>query len=408
MSRENSPCIDGDFWLDKRRDGRAPDIWQIAHYSKAAGCVVYRSTKRRDVEGAKAVLHAFAAEQRSGDRGQAPSEAQIIPALLRYIREHGEDVMRLDTVKSSARAWIGFLMQDELGTGATVADIDKLMLARFRRWRMAPHEWEVPFGGKVYRHKSAGVTAEAVQRNLDDLRAAMNHGEAAQRFTAPKIPSLPSTMRAEPRSTILTMPQLGAIWGYARQDWPVWREISLQIATGCRPGAAMAFDPARQWNGALIDLQSPDRQRTKKRNALVAAIEPVKPILDAWALCPHPRVASRKTWWRTARPALGLPDEVIAYTIRHTVLTFLEMEGVPRFQIEAAAGHAPRGTTARHYLHYDPSEAPKLTAALTKLWEQAWSEADRWCSDHCRTTPIRGKPMTIEKRKRKSPKILAL
>lgn len=397
MSRENSPCIDGDFWLDKRRDGRSPEIWQIAHYSQTARCVVYRSTKRRSLTEAKAALHAHAAQERAGARHQSANDAQIIPALLNYIREHGEDVIRLDTVKSSARAWIGFLMQDDLGTGATVADIDKLMLARFRRWRMGPHKWEVPFGGKTYRHTSPGVTAEAVQRNLDDLRAAMNHGEAAQRFAAPKIPMLPPEMRAEPRSTVLTMQQLGALWGYARQDWPVWREISLQIATGCRPGAAMAFDARKQWHGALIDLQPPERRRTKKRNALVPAIKPMHALLDAWAFLPHARVASRKTWWRTARPILGLPDEVVAYTIRHTVLTFLEMEGVPRFQIEAAAGHAPRGTTARHYLHFDPRDAPRLVAALEKLWALAWEAADQWCAGHVRTTPRRGQPASVEK-----------
>jgi integrase len=386
---------DGDFWLDKRRDGRSPDIWQIAHYSPKSRSVVYRSTRCRSLDDAKPVLHAYAAAQRSKSRHQSIEDAQIIPHLLNYIREHGEDVMRLDTIKSSARAWIGFFMQDEIGTGATVADIDKLMLARFRRWRMGPHQWEVPFGGKVYRHQSAGVSAEAVQRNLEDLRSAMRHAEAAQRFVAPKIPMLPATMRAEPRSIILTIDQLGAIWGYARADWPVWREITLQIATGCRPGAAMAFEPARQWRDGLIDLQPPGKARSNKRNAIVPAIAPLVPILEGWRALPHKPVSSRKTWWRTARPALCLADDIVAYTIRHTVLTYLENEGVPRGQIEAAAGHAPRGTTARHYLHYDPRNAPKLTAALTKLFEEAWASADQWCAGHARTKPARGKPISV-------------
>lgn len=68
---------------------------------------------------------------------------------------------------------------------------------------------------------------------------------------------------------------------------------------------------------------------------------------------------------------------VQAYTIRHTVLNYPEDEGVPRNQIEGAAGHAPRGTTARHYLHYDPRKAPKLEAALTKFWNEAWAAADQ-------------------------------
>lgn len=389
---------DGEFWLDKRRDGKSPDIWQIAHYSPKSRSVIYRSTKRRSLDDAKPILHSFAAAERSKSRHQSTEDAQIIPHLLNYIREHGEDVMRLDTIKSSARAWIGFLQQDELGTGATVADIDKLLLARFRRWRMGPHHWEVPFGGKVFRHQSAGVSAEAVQRNLEDLRAAMNHAEAAQRFTAPKIPMLPATMRAEPRSTILTIDQIGAIWGYARQDWPIWREISLQLASGCRPGAAMSFDPALQWRDGVIDLQSRDKARSNKRNAIVPAIEPMLPILKGWQILPHAPVSSRKTWWRKARAVLSLPDEIVAYTIRHTVLTYLENEGVPRGQIEAAAGHAPRGTTARHYLHYDARNAPKLQGALTKLFDEAWNAADQWCSDHLRTKPVRGKPIEIQKR----------
>lgn len=389
---------DGEFWLDKRRDGKSPDIWQIASYSAKSRSVVYRSTRCRSLDDAKPILHAYAAAQRSTARHQSVEDAQILPHFRNYVREHGEDVMRLDTIKSSFRAWAGFLEQDELGTGATVADIDKLMLARFRRWRMGPHRWEVSTGGKVYRHQSEGVSAEAVQRNLEDLRAAMNHAEAAQRFIAPKIPMLPATMRAEPRSTILTIDQLGAIWGYARQDWPVWREISLQIATGCRPGAAMSFDPAQQWRDGVIDLQSRDKARSNKRNAIVPVIEPMLPILTGWQMAPHATVSSRKTWWRKARAVLGLPDDIVAYTIRHTVLTYLENEGVPRGQIEAAAGHAPRGTTARHYLHYDPRNAPKLQAALTTLFEEAWGAADQWCAGHLRTTPVRGKPIKIQKR----------
>ena len=65
MSRENSPLIVGDYWLDKRRDGKSPDIWQVATYAPKSRSVVYRSTKQRDLELAKGVLHSFEAAQRS-------------------------------------------------------------------------------------------------------------------------------------------------------------------------------------------------------------------------------------------------------------------------------------------------------------------------------------------------------
>jgi hypothetical protein len=63
------------------------------------------------------VLRAFEAAQRS-KAPQEADQAELLPHLFNYLREQGPDVKRLDTIKSSFRAWIGFLMQDELGTGA--------------------------------------------------------------------------------------------------------------------------------------------------------------------------------------------------------------------------------------------------------------------------------------------------
>jgi len=139
MSRDQSPYIVGDYWLAQRRDGTAERIWQIA--TKRNRTVVYRSTKCRDVEQAKAVLRAFEASERSKHH-QDIEHAELLPHLFHYLREHGPDVHRLDTIKSSFRAWIGFLQQDELGTGATVADINKVSVARFRRWHTRRREGE--------------------------------------------------------------------------------------------------------------------------------------------------------------------------------------------------------------------------------------------------------------------------
>jgi hypothetical protein len=41
MPRDTSPYIVSDYWLDTRRDGKAPGIWQIA--STRGRTVVYRA-----------------------------------------------------------------------------------------------------------------------------------------------------------------------------------------------------------------------------------------------------------------------------------------------------------------------------------------------------------------------------
>jgi integrase len=406
MSRDDSPLIVGDYWLDKRRDGKSPDIWQIATYSEKSRSVVYRSTKRRtvDVEPAKDILRAHEAAARSTTKGQDATTAELLPHLFNYIREREPDIRRMDTIKSSFRAWIGFLMQDSLGTEATVADITPGVIARFRRWRMGPHGWEVEWGGKTFRHTSEGVSGHAVQRNLEDLRSALNYAEGERRIVAPKVPPVDKKLRQRKPLELLSPAALGALWGYAREDIGIWREIALMMATCCRPGAAMAFDPATQWSDVL-DLQ-PDRAETDKRNAIVPVIEPLKPILAEWREAPHERVKSRKRWWRTARRVLAMP-EVEAYDIRHTMTTLLDVKGVPGAQISGIAGHLPssRGiarTTSAHYLHYDPRNAPEAIAVLTTFFKEVEHHANLWAADHRRTIPVRGKPIQLAKPKAES------
>lgn len=385
MSRETSPLVVGDYWLDKRRDGKSPEIWQIA--TKKARTIVYRSTKCRDVEDAGAVLRAFEAEQRSKHR-QETHEAEVLPHLFNYLREHGPDTLRIDTIKSSFRAWIGFLMQDELGTDAHVSDINKVSVARFRRWRMGPHEWEVPWGGKVYRHKSKGVSGEAVQRNIEDLRSALNHAEAAGRIPMrPRIPSVDKSLRSKPRSVVFTAKQLGAIVAYADLEPEVQAWLWLMIGTAARPDAALAFDPAKQWHGNVIDLHPAGAPVTDKRNPVVPAIEPLHAVLKTWP--EGTAVKSRKRWWRTMRDKLGIPATHIPKTIRHTVASHLRNSGVPGEQISALLGHKDQSDTlertSERYAHADPLKMKAATKALTTFWRSVERGADQWRADHLLT-----------------------
>ena len=329
-------------------------------------------------------MRAYEADQRSTGL-QAADEAELLPHLFRYLREHGPDVMRLDTIKSSFRAWIGFLQQDELGTGARVAEINKASVVRFRRWRMTSHEWTVEWGGKTYSHMSKGVSGETVQRNIEGLRAALNWAEANGRIPMyPRIPSVDKKQRSPARSHVFTVAQLGAIIAYADHEPAVQQSLWLMISTAARPDAALAFDPARQWQGDLIDLHPPEWQRTDKRNAIVPAIAPLKEILGRWA--GQGAVASRKRWWRTARAKLGIPTTHVPKTIRHTVASHLRNAGVPGAQISGLLGHKDSSDTLEatsvRYAHHDPRQMKEAKRALSTLWKQVLSESDKWCAVH--------------------------
>ncbi|WP_395393147.1 integrase [Novosphingobium sp. BL-8A] len=402
MPRENSPLIVGDYWLDKRRDGKSPEIWQIA--TARAGTVVYRSTKRRDVTEAGNVLRAFEANQRSTTR-QETTEAELLPHLFHYLREHGPDVHRLDTVKSSFRAWIGFLMQDELTTGARVGDLTKNVVARFRRWRMAPHSWDIMWDGKQYRHTSKGVTGEAVQRNIEDLRAALNHAEAEKRIPqAPKIPAVDKKLRSKPRRLTLTVQQLGAVVAFADHEPDVQAWLWLMIGTAVRPDAGLAFDPAKQWLGNVADMHPEGASLTNKRNPIVPVIEPLQLFLANWP--DGERVKSRKKWWGTARRMLNLPEKAIPKTIRHTVSTYLRDHEVPGEQISAILGHKSEDDTLERtseiYAHINPKKMRTAIRVLTKLWSEVEREAAKWRSGHSLTITGDNNKILVELKARKS------
>ena len=87
MATEDRAYTIGDYWLTKRRDGKSPDVWQIASYSTKARSVVYRSTKCRDLEKAKAVLRSFEAESRSMQK-QDSADAELLPHFRHYILKH--------------------------------------------------------------------------------------------------------------------------------------------------------------------------------------------------------------------------------------------------------------------------------------------------------------------------------
>jgi len=398
MARDDSPLIYGDFWLDKRRDGKAPTIWQIAWYEQGSRQVRYRSTRRADVNEAAAILRAHEEQQRAKGR-QSPEDALVIPLLFLYWKEKGSKADSQQQIASSLRQFIGFLMQDEATTDLTVAGINHGVWERFREWRMSPHEYDVPWFGKDYRHLSRGVSGEAVSRNLDDIRAALNHQVDRNRLPyMPKVPDVPEEHRSPARDLVLTTDQLGSIIGYAAYHIEHLRWVLAMIATAARPDALLALDPhrqSRQFGFKLVDIHPPSWPRTKKVNPVIPVIPEFEPWLRAWAEHPHPPVASRKIWWRHMRRELGLPEKAVPKTIRHTIATRLRSEGVPGDKLQMLLGHETLKRTTRVYAKYDPQYLQEVKAPLSMIWSECCTAAHQWLAVHLLSTPKRGQKLTV-------------
>ncbi|WP_260927446.1 tyrosine-type recombinase/integrase [Novosphingobium sp. 9] len=394
MPRDTSPYILGDYWLDQRRDGRAPGIWQIA--TARGRSVVYRSTRKRSLTEAKAVIEAYVAELRALNTRQTPAEAGVGAILVTYWKEKGRKAVNNDQTSRSLRTFLAFLLQDAVGIQAVVTDLTPALFERFREWRMGPHSFNLEWFGETFDYKSEqGVKGATVQRNINDVRAAVHHAEANMRITiAPRIPDLDARYQSPLRERVLSIDEMARIAWYASHNADLFRFVALQFATAVRPQAALKFDPRTQFDvrTGLIDLQPGEAAQTKKRNAIIPAIRPFRHVLRNWARDGASGAASRKTAWRIMRRALGLSDDVFPKTIRHTIATILYADDtVPEREIVELLGHEGKlARTTRIYAKYDPNRMRNLTRALTILWVTVHREAKAFSADHLLTTTGQG------------------
>ena len=83
--------------------------------------------------------------------------------------------------------------------------------------------------------------------------------------------------------------------------------------------------------------------------------------------------------WSAARIRAGLDREVVPYTIRHTVATWLDEQAVPEGEIGQWLGHGKESTTRRWYIKrrvYRPDYLAAAAAAVDRLLKATMSEAE--------------------------------
>jgi integrase len=395
MRREKREYVVGGYWLGKRPES---PFYQIFWYDPQGRTTRHRSTGRERLDDAKAFIHAFEEAERAKSR-QPVGEARVVPLLMLYWEEHGKAAINSGQVATSLRQFIAFLMQDKATIGVTVQALTPDVFRRFERWRRGEHGYKLRWQGKDYEHSSPGVSFESISRNLDDVRAALNHHVNEGRLLfAPKVPGVDTVKRSPPRDVTLTYSQLGAIVGYALNDLEALRWILGMIATAARPDAVLRWQPGKQMKArGLFDTHPHGFPTTKKRNAVVPVIPEFGPWLDAWIAAPNPTTLSRKTWWRTMRDALELPAEIVPKTIRHTIATELRAMGVPQLDVEGLLGHLMSNRITAVYAKYDPERLSAAKQALSVIWGRVWVEAFLWLADHLRTTNASGKVLVMQR-----------
>jgi integrase len=285
---------------------------------------------------------------------------------------------------------------------------------------------------------SEGASPPTISRDIAALRGPIQWALGEQILaSAPRIIDVEG--RSKSREMEYNREQVAAILEAAasRPDrHHVLLYLLIALSTLGRSEAILELDASRQIKNSLIFFKDPDEEQTRKRRAIV----PIAPTLAPWLEGITGRVIQYKTAYSDkaraagapdffvrnvgdigrafeaclveaglARPDLGLCKQVrdqagelvglpprkklceterrpqmkgvgTPNTLRHTTHTFLAAKGVPKAQIDTAAGHSTDGGTGDKYNHLRPDYLQEFIAAI----EQFWVEVDVYTDVHRR------------------------
>jgi integrase len=276
---------------------------------------------------------------------------------------------------NSVDHWMSFFDRERIAgrlTGAvTAAELSPQLQARFRAWRA-----------------ETGVGGHTISRDLAALRGTLNWAWKNQRLEhAPFVADVPPHQKAPARDRVLRFEEIAAILdqcvGRPEREHLI-RFIVVELGTAGRPDAVLELtDKNIDLKRGLIDPNHEGRVHTRKRRAVVPVARHVLPwVSDVKGKLIKYRVPiakknqqpdgpefferetrSIKTVWKAVCKDADVKG-ASPKTLRHTMLTWLAMRGVPKEQRSALAGHVARDTTARNYEHLSPDY---LGAAIDQI-----------------------------------------
>ena len=132
------------------------------------------------------------------------------------------------------------------------------------------------------------------------------------------------------------------------------------LCTMARPSAVLELTRFQcDLERGIVDLNPAGKARTKKRRPVLPLVEAFRP----WVSIAGGHIVEYRgkpvkkinAVWRGARVKAGLGEDVIPYSLRHTVATELAGRGVPELEISAMLGHTmPNNRTSARYVKFRP------------------------------------------------------
>lgn len=425
----------GGYWLWYRanRDDWAI-CWLDGRTTRRVQTGIGGGSSGHPPEAAKERLAEFVLEQKA-KRSALVSSAPVPPTeillqevvaqwLERHVSELSDGRRYADSVLNWERFWDQLKRQNQLPDPLVVSAINSRIVDAFIGFRRAE-----------------GATPPTISRDLAALRGPINWALKEEIITS--APRVKDVKGKDARKELEWSPEQVAVILEAAWANEARRHVHLFTLIHCsthgRTEAIVELDADTQFKDGLIYFNRPGRVQTRKRRSIVPICPTLAPwledvkgkviryrvptsedtraaggpefyerptneirnafrgvLLDAHARRPDLGFAKqavdeagKKVWLppreklgdQERRPklqAIGSPN-----TLRHTIHTWHQRQGVPQAQIDAAAGHSSEQGSGANYTHMRPEYLREFIAST----EAFWRSVDEYTRVHRRHTP---------------------
>lgn len=220
-----------------------------------------------------------------------------------------------------------------------------------------------------------------IKRLMAAIKTAVNY--AYERDLIPPPPAILSVSDDTRRDRPLTDDELKQLISACKTTSDL-RYVQLAILTGARPNAILGLTKAQFdfEHHILRLLPFGEKQVKQKPKPTIPMPKALESLAKTWedGFVVHSdqneRLNTHKYLWE--RISKSLPDDIVAYDIRHTVATELRRQGVPEWDISGYLGHqGPGAKTTSRYAHYRPEFMRAAADAIDRFWERI-SERRDW------------------------------
>lgn len=373
----------GDFWLSQRAGSKA---WYRTWYDKGAEQTRRVSLGTADFEVAKQSLEEWwMAERLKHSRQLPPGEVTLAEIFQDYYDNHAAKLRSAKTIKILLRYWLEFW-----GTAVVSDARDVPRQERFRAMLEA----------KGLRHNS-------VNRTLEIGRAALNR--AYRRGVIASVPYI-NCLQVEnlrPMGRPLTLDECRRLYWQGSEEPHFRLYMLMALGTAARPEALITLTwPQVDFENGLIHLNPEGRKQTSKRRPIVRMPDTLRQALE-----PLPRDTPRVLMfrgrtlgrlvsvWPKVKERANLPGRVNAYSLRHTVASYLRANRVPPWEVSAQLGHKLEGySMTERYTHLDPTYLAESAKALDGLLSAVLANPLPYEGKQAKFTPERARAINAARK----------